>query len=95
MFGLFLVFYGLFRSMAEFVREPHAGHPLDIGILTPGIVYSMPMILVGLWLIWRARREPALASLMGAQRKIHGTEQTSRGASLAARLKSGSPATVR
>ena len=61
-FGLFLVFYGLFRSMVEFVREPHAGHPMDVGIFTPGIVYSLPMIAVGLWLIWRARRVAALAS---------------------------------
>ena len=61
-FGLFLVFYGLFRSLTEFVREPHANHPLDIGILTPGIVYSIPMILIGLWLIWRAQRKPALAA---------------------------------
>jgi phosphatidylglycerol:prolipoprotein diacylglycerol transferase len=44
------------------VREPHAGHPLDVGILTPGIAYSIPMILIGLWLIWRARRQPALAT---------------------------------
>jgi phosphatidylglycerol---prolipoprotein diacylglyceryl transferase len=34
---------------------------MDVGIFTPGIVYSIPMILLGLWLIWRARREPALA----------------------------------
>jgi phosphatidylglycerol:prolipoprotein diacylglycerol transferase len=61
-FGLFLVCYGLFRSSLEFVREPHAGHPLDIGLLTPGIAYSIPMILVGSWLIWRARRQPVLAS---------------------------------
>jgi phosphatidylglycerol---prolipoprotein diacylglyceryl transferase len=61
-FGLFLLFYGLFRCLAEFVREPHAGHPLDIGILTPGIAYSIPMILIGVWLIWRARRQPALAT---------------------------------
>lgn len=60
-FGLFLIFYGLFRSFVEFFREPHAGHPLDIGIFTPGIVYSIPMILIGLWLIWRARAKPALA----------------------------------
>ena len=60
-FGLFLVFYGIFRSAVEFVREPHAGHPMDVGIFTPGIVYSIPMILLGAWLIWRARRQPALA----------------------------------
>ncbi len=61
-FGLFLLFYGLFRSLTEFVREPHPGHPLDIGFLTPGIAYSVPMMLIGLWLIWRARRQPALAT---------------------------------
>ena len=61
-FGLFLVCYGIFRSTAEFFREPHAGHPLDIGVLTPGIAYSIPMILIGAWLIWRARQEPALAA---------------------------------
>ena len=61
-FGLFLLFYGAFRSVVEFVREPHAGHPMDVGIFTPGIVYSIPMILVGAWLIWRARRQPALAA---------------------------------
>jgi phosphatidylglycerol:prolipoprotein diacylglycerol transferase len=62
-FGLFLIFYGIFRSVIEEVaREPHAGHPLDVGILTPGMVYSIPMVLIGAWLIWRARRKPALAA---------------------------------
>jgi phosphatidylglycerol---prolipoprotein diacylglyceryl transferase len=61
-FGLFLFFYGIFRSGIEFVREPHAGHPLDVGVLTPGIVYSLPMILIGMWLIWRARRQPVAAT---------------------------------
>ncbi len=61
-FGLFLCFYGLFRSFVEFFREPHAGHPLDIGIFTPGIVYSIPMVLIGLWLIWRARQKPAIGT---------------------------------
>lgn len=60
-FGLFLIFYGLFRSFAEFFREPHPGHPLDIGVLTPGIVYSIPMILLGLWLVRRAQVKPAIA----------------------------------
>jgi len=62
-FGLFLIFYAIFRSLVEeFAREPHPGHPMDIGILTPGIVYSIPMILIGAWLIWRARRKPALGA---------------------------------
>jgi phosphatidylglycerol:prolipoprotein diacylglycerol transferase len=62
-FGLFLIFYGIFRSLVEeFAREPHAGHPMDVGIFTPGIVYSIPMVLLGAWLVWRARRKPALAS---------------------------------
>ncbi len=60
-FGLFLIFYGLFRSLVEFFREPHAGHPMDVGIFTPGIVYSIPMILIGAWLVWRARRQPVAA----------------------------------
>jgi phosphatidylglycerol:prolipoprotein diacylglycerol transferase len=62
-FGLFLIFYGIFRSVIEEVaREPHVGHPLDIGILTPGMVYSIPMVLIGAWLIWRARRKEAVAA---------------------------------
>lgn len=59
-FGLFLIFYGLFRSLVEFVREPHAGHPMDVGLLTPGIAYSIPMIAIGAWLVWRAHRKAAL-----------------------------------
>ncbi|MEG6510176.1 prolipoprotein diacylglyceryl transferase [Methyloligella sp. 2.7D] len=58
-FGLFLVFYAIFRSSLEFVREPDVGHPLHIGFVTPGMLYSIPMILLGAWLIWRAQRKAA------------------------------------
>jgi prolipoprotein diacylglyceryltransferase len=34
---------------------------MDVGIFTPGIVYSLPMIAIGAWLIWRARRVAAMA----------------------------------
>lgn len=53
--GLFLVGYGLARSFAELFREPHGGHALNIGPLTAGIAYSIPMILLGLYFLWRAR----------------------------------------
>lgn len=55
--GLFLIAYGLFRFIVEFVREPdqQLGY-LAFGWLTMGQVLSAPMILLGLWLMWRAHR---------------------------------------
>ena len=42
--GVFLAGYGLARSFCEFFREPDAQHAFTVGPLTPGIVYSIPMI---------------------------------------------------
>jgi phosphatidylglycerol:prolipoprotein diacylglycerol transferase len=46
--GLFLVFYGLFRFLIEFFREPDAqiGY-LAFGWLTEGQLLCIPMILIG------------------------------------------------
>ncbi|MDX1252089.1 MAG: prolipoprotein diacylglyceryl transferase [Gammaproteobacteria bacterium] len=53
--GMFLTFYGLFRFIVEFVREPDAqlGY-LAFGWLTMGQVLSTPMILGGVGLLWWA-----------------------------------------
>jgi phosphatidylglycerol:prolipoprotein diacylglycerol transferase len=58
--GLFLVGYGAFRFLVEFVREPdaHLGY-LAFGWLTMGQVLTLPMILLGGWLLWRASRVSA------------------------------------
>lgn len=55
MSGLFLVCYGVFRFLVEFVREPDAqlGY-LAFNWVTMGQVLSLPMILFGGWLMWRA-----------------------------------------
>jgi len=53
--GAFLAGYALARSTAELFREPH----FMVGPLTAGQIYSLPMLLLGLYLIWRARRETA------------------------------------
>jgi phosphatidylglycerol---prolipoprotein diacylglyceryl transferase len=54
--GLFLVFYGLFRILVEMVREPDA-HLQDLPFdLTMGMILSVPMVLVGAWLLARSRR---------------------------------------
>lgn len=57
--GLFLVGYGLSRIALENVRQPDAGLDHFAFGLTMGILLSVPMILVGAWLIWRARSRPA------------------------------------
>lgn len=60
--GVFLAGYGCARSFCEFFREPDPAHALTVGPLTPGIAYSIPMIIAGIWLIWRARpQRPAAA----------------------------------
>lgn len=56
--GLFLVCYGLFRFSVEFVRAPD----VDIGYLawgwvTMGQVLSLPMILIGLLMLWQAYKK--------------------------------------
>jgi phosphatidylglycerol:prolipoprotein diacylglycerol transferase len=53
--GMFLIGYGLARSFCEIFRSPHVGHALNIGPFTAGMVYSLPMILLGLWFIWYGR----------------------------------------
>ena len=49
--------YAAARFFVEFFREPdrYLGF-LAGGWLTMGMVLSLPMFLIGLWAIWRARR---------------------------------------
>ena len=58
--GAFVTGYGLSRIAVEFFREPDAqlGY-LFGGWLTMGMVLSVPMVLVGLWAMLRARRAAA------------------------------------
>jgi phosphatidylglycerol:prolipoprotein diacylglycerol transferase len=49
--GVFLMGYALARSTAELFREPHFAHAFNIGPLTPGIVYSIPMFLLGAFVV--------------------------------------------
>lgn len=61
--GLFLVGYGVSRALVETVREPDRQMPEALqGVVTMGMLLSIPMILVGAWLIWRARSRPPVAA---------------------------------
>jgi phosphatidylglycerol:prolipoprotein diacylglycerol transferase len=58
--AMFLIFYGLFRFLVELVREPdaHLGY-LAFGWVTMGQVLSLPMIALGIWMLWWAHRRAA------------------------------------
>lgn len=58
--ALFLIFYGLFRFLVEFTREPDPQLGFVLGPFTMGQVLSVPMILAGiaLWLHARRSSEP-------------------------------------
>ncbi len=59
--GLFALLYGAFRFSVEFVREPDAQLGfLALDWVTMGQVLSVPLILVGLLLLWLSRRAPTL-----------------------------------
>lgn len=51
--AVFLTGYGLARFIVEFFREPDNGQ-LFIGWMSKGQFLSLPMILVGLWMLWHA-----------------------------------------
>jgi phosphatidylglycerol:prolipoprotein diacylglycerol transferase len=57
--GLFALLYGAFRFLVEFVRVPdeQLGY-LAFGWLTMGQLLSLPLIALGLALLWMSRRAP-------------------------------------
>lgn len=57
--GLFMLGYGLIRFSLESVRQPDVGMPDFPFGLTMGMILSIPMILIGAWLVWRAQKTPA------------------------------------
>ena len=60
--GIFLFGYGLARATLENFRQPDAGlENLPLG-LTMGMMLSIPMMLIGAWLMWRAWSRPPVAA---------------------------------
>jgi phosphatidylglycerol:prolipoprotein diacylglycerol transferase len=76
--GMFLIGYGVFRSVAEFFREPEDGF---MGVLTLGISMgqwlSLPMIVAGVLMIaWAYRTEAAPSYKPEAPHKPAGSVTT-------------------
>jgi phosphatidylglycerol:prolipoprotein diacylglycerol transferase len=57
-------FYGLFRFLVEFVREPDAHIGLDLGPLTRGQLLTLPMLVIGMTMmfIYARRQSPPKSS---------------------------------
>ena len=58
-FGSLVFFYGLFRFAVEFAREPD--NIPQFGILTRGMAYSLPMVIIGAIIIFWASRRAAVS----------------------------------
>ncbi|MEO8559663.1 MAG: prolipoprotein diacylglyceryl transferase, partial [Rhodospirillales bacterium] len=58
--GLFLVGYAIARAIGELFREPDDFLGFIFGPITMGQLLSLPLLLFGVWMIWRAARGPIL-----------------------------------
>lgn len=58
-FGMFMLGYGSFRFMIEFMREPDAQLGLLWGGATMGQLLSLPLIALGVWFVAQAMRKAA------------------------------------
>jgi phosphatidylglycerol:prolipoprotein diacylglycerol transferase len=53
--GIFALWYGLSRIVVEFVRMPDRQIGYLAGPLTMGMLLSLPLVVVGVWLLARAK----------------------------------------
>lgn len=69
--GLFLAGYGLFRLSLEGVRAPDSQMPDFLqSYLTMGMLLSIPMLLGGIWLIWRGLKEPTISAPVAPEKTV-------------------------
>jgi phosphatidylglycerol:prolipoprotein diacylglycerol transferase len=53
--GIFALGYGLARITVEFARQPDAQIGYFLGFITMGMILSLPLVAVGIWLLLRSR----------------------------------------
>jgi phosphatidylglycerol:prolipoprotein diacylglycerol transferase len=66
--GAFMLGYGIARTACEFFREPDAQLGFLWGGFTMGMLLSLPLMIVGIWLIMAARRRPTVRQTPVEQR---------------------------
>lgn len=53
----FVAMYGLFRTLAEFFRQPDAQVGFLLGGMTMGQLLSIPMFVLGSYMVWRLNKD--------------------------------------
>lgn len=73
--GTFLIGYGVFRTIVEFFREPDAHLGLYFSFISKGQILSIPMILVGILVIYLgyiSQEKSAIKGTKTAKTKVRG-----------------------
>lgn len=64
--GIWMIWYAIARSFSEIFREPEPYNIMNIGPFTAGQMYCVPMVILGIYLIWTAlnnKSEPGKAAV--------------------------------
>ncbi|WP_226703857.1 prolipoprotein diacylglyceryl transferase [Microbulbifer elongatus] len=82
--GLFILLYGIFRFLVEFVRQPDVGIEVMFGWMTRGQLLCLPMIAAGIILmVWSYRTQPVPEG-RGQKQEKQGAARGSSGAAKSA-----------
>jgi phosphatidylglycerol:prolipoprotein diacylglycerol transferase len=76
--GVFMLGYGVFRILVEFVREPdsHIGYLFNSGWITMGMLLSLPMVVAGLIFLMRTPRKASGAQMSAAHTPARAYERS-------------------
>ncbi len=57
-FGVFLILLFMVRFLVEYVKESQGGFESALGVLSTGQWLSIPFIVAGIYIMWRASKRP-------------------------------------
>jgi phosphatidylglycerol:prolipoprotein diacylglycerol transferase len=75
--GSFFIGYGVFRSFIEFFREPDAHLGLYFSFISKGQILSIPMILVGILIIYLGHLSQQKSAIAQSQSKVSASSKKS------------------
>ena len=74
--GTFLIGYGIFRSIVEFFREPDAHLGLYFSFISKGQILSIPMILIGLFIIYWGYNQQQKSAINASKKMTKASQES-------------------